>query len=173
MKKWKNVLYAAIASMFAMTAIVVDLSALPKETTSLKAYLSHCLFTDSLVDACVYALMFLLLLAGAKRRTKSVRCSVCALAMAGIHIVSGLFLNGNVSPSDGKIQSYNGLRRVAGRVCVLPGAAFSGGERGGGADGRALRVRKMEVCAGAFCLHAAVSAFELARRGSSGQLRPD
>ena len=91
MKKWKNVLYAAIASMFAMTAIVVDLSALPKETTSLKAYLSHCLFTDSLVDACVYALMFLLLLAGAKRRTKSVHCSVCALAMAGIHIVSGMF----------------------------------------------------------------------------------
>lgn len=117
MKKWKNVLYAAIASMFAMTAIVVDLSALPKETTSLKAYLSHCLFTDSLVDACVYALMFLLLLAGTKRRTKSVRCSVCALAMAGIHIVSGLFLNGNVSLPTGRFNLIT--------VCVASLGAYA------------------------------------------------
>lgn len=117
MKKWKNVLYAAIASMFAMTAIVVDLSALPKETTSLKAYLSHCLFTDSLVDACVHALMFLLLLAGAKRRTKSVHCSVCALAMAGIHIVSGLFLNGNVSLPTGRFNLIT--------VCVASLGAYA------------------------------------------------
>ncbi len=97
MKKWKNVLYAVIASILAMTAVVVDLSALPNVATNLKAYLPHFLFMDSLVDACVYVLMLLLLLAGAKRRTKSVRCSLCALVMAGIHIVSGLFLNGNVS----------------------------------------------------------------------------
>lgn len=76
-------------------------------------------------------------------------------------------------PSDGNLQSYNGLRRGGGRVCVLPDADFSGCERGGGTDGYALRVREMEVRAGAFCLHAAVSAFELAGRGSSGQLRPD
>ena len=97
MKKWKNVLYVAVASMFAMTAVVVELSALPRETTSLRAYLSRTLFPNPLADTCVYALMLLLLRAGARRRTRSAWCTVCALVMAGIHVASGLFLNGNVT----------------------------------------------------------------------------
>lgn len=131
MKNWKNALYAAVASAFATTAVVVDLSSLPEETTNLRAYLSDSLFTNSLADACVYALMFILLLAGARRRTRSVRCSICAMVMAGIHIVSGLFLNGNVSLPSGSINAITVCAAALGAYAfyrALLSLALNGGE---------------------------------------------
>lgn len=132
MKKWKSVLYAAIASVPAMMAVVVDLSALPKEVTSLRAYLSNYLFTNPLADACVCALMFILLLAGAGRRTRNARCVVCAAAMAGIHIVSGLFLNGNVSLPTGSLAYITVCAAALGAYALyraLVSLALSGVEK--------------------------------------------